>query len=74
MSEQIDELRTELAEKLKSRIAKGYNVTMLGLIFITSILLLLILTRIGNHITKTLTSIQKLLTEWVKAKYPNPLT
>lgn len=72
MSEQIDELRTELAEKLKADSQRIY-VTMLGLIFITSILLLLILTRIGNHITKTLTSIQKIVNRMGKGEIPQPI-
>lgn len=68
----IKELRKELSEKIKANSHRFY-VTMLALILTTSTLLLLILTRIGKHITKTLKSIQQTLKKMGKGEIPEKI-
>ncbi len=72
LSKRIDELRTELTKKLNANSHKMY-VSMLGLIFITSILLILILAKIIKHITKTIKSIQQILKRMGKGEIPEQI-
>lgn len=69
LDRKINALRVELTQKLKTNSHRIY-VTMLALILITSTLLLLILAKIGKHITKTLKSIQHTLKKMGKGEIP----